>query len=219
MGIVDRVIQKMKDWKEKLLSQSGKEILIKAVIQAIPSYFMNGFLFPITTCQEIERATSRFFWGSTVEDRKQHWAGWDILTTKKAEGGIGFKEIHFFNLAMLAKQVWTLIQHPESLAFRLLKAKYFPNHDLLHAENGKQPSYLWRSLMAALEVVKEGEAWRIGDGSTVSVHERWIGVEEQTRPEGELQDGIGEARVSILIDPQSRTWREETIRAYLISAT
>lgn len=125
-GIVDRVGKKMKDWKEKSLSQAGKEVLIKAVIQAIPSYSMNCFLFPITTCQEIERATSRFFWGSTVEDRKCHWASWDILTSSKSNGGIGFKELHFFNLALLAKQLWTLTQHADSLAYHLLKAKYFP---------------------------------------------------------------------------------------------
>lgn len=139
----------MKDWKEKSLSQAGKEVLIKAVIQAIPSYSMNCFLLPITTCQEIERATARFFWGSSLEERKYHWTGWDILTKKKVNGGIGFKELHLFNLAMLAKQVWILLQHPKSLSYRLLKAKYFPQRELLEAEVGYQPSYLWRSLLAA----------------------------------------------------------------------
>lgn len=74
--IVDRVNQKMKDWKEKSLSQAGKEVLIKEVIQAIPTYSMNCFLLPLTTCQDIEQATTRFFWNSTLEDRKNHWAAW-----------------------------------------------------------------------------------------------------------------------------------------------
>lgn len=102
-----------------------------------------------------------------MEDRKQHWAGWDILTTSKAHRGIGFKELHFFNIAMLAKQVWTSIQYPESLVFRLLKTKYFPHHDMLQARKGNIPSYLWRSLMTAMQLVKEGEAWSIGDGNTI----------------------------------------------------
>lgn len=85
-GITERVLQKMRDWKEKTLSQARKEVLIKTVIQAIPSYAMNCFLFPLTLCQEIEKASARFFWGSTIEERKCHWAGWDILTTSKAKG-------------------------------------------------------------------------------------------------------------------------------------
>lgn len=86
---VDRVVQKMKGWKEKSLSQAGREVLIKSIIQSIPSYAMNCFLLPLTVCQKIEKATARFFWGSTIENRKSHWAKWNILTTSKVRGGIG----------------------------------------------------------------------------------------------------------------------------------
>lgn len=35
----DRVWEKVKGWMEKLLSVAGKEILIKAVAQALPVFF------------------------------------------------------------------------------------------------------------------------------------------------------------------------------------
>jgi hypothetical protein len=35
-GIIDRVWKRLQDWKLKFLSQAGREILLKAVIQAIP---------------------------------------------------------------------------------------------------------------------------------------------------------------------------------------
>lgn len=38
--IKERVFAKMEGWKEQFLSQAGKEVLIKSVIQAIPSYVM-----------------------------------------------------------------------------------------------------------------------------------------------------------------------------------
>jgi hypothetical protein len=36
-GIIDRVWKRLQDWKLKLLSQAGREILLKAVVQAIPT--------------------------------------------------------------------------------------------------------------------------------------------------------------------------------------
>lgn len=47
---VEKIHKKMKDWKEKNLSQAGREVLIKSVIQSIPSYVMNCFLLPVTLC-------------------------------------------------------------------------------------------------------------------------------------------------------------------------
>lgn len=53
-GTMERILQKIKDWKEKSLSQAGKEVLIKSVIQSIPSYVMNCFLFPTTLCKKLK---------------------------------------------------------------------------------------------------------------------------------------------------------------------
>jgi hypothetical protein len=45
-GIIGRVQARLDGWKERLLSQAGKEILIKAVVQSIPTYNMSVFLLP-----------------------------------------------------------------------------------------------------------------------------------------------------------------------------
>lgn len=45
----------------------------------------------------------------------------------------GFQDLSFFNIAMLGKQIWRIIQNPNSLVSRVFKAKYFPNCDVLDA--------------------------------------------------------------------------------------
>lgn len=50
-----------------------------------------------------------------------HWVGWEKLVSPKAEGGLGFRDLHSLNMAMLAKQTWRLLQNPTSLCARLLK--------------------------------------------------------------------------------------------------
>lgn len=44
----------------------------------------------------------------------------------KPEGGLGFKHIHEYNIALLAKQGWKLVTDPHSLASQVQKARYFP---------------------------------------------------------------------------------------------
>lgn len=56
-AILERAVKKMTDWKEKSLSQARREVLIKLVIQSIPAYAMNCFLFPVSLCQDIEKAS------------------------------------------------------------------------------------------------------------------------------------------------------------------
>jgi len=78
------------------------------------------------------------------------------MDESKACGVMGFKNLKFFNLVLLAKQGWRLQLAQDSLVFRVLKAKYFPRCDYIHASLGHNPSYTWRSIMVAQDLVKEG---------------------------------------------------------------
>ena len=61
--IKERIWKKLKGWKEKLLSQAGREILIKAVVQAILTYTMSCFKLPKGLIKEIEVLIRKFWWG------------------------------------------------------------------------------------------------------------------------------------------------------------
>ena len=71
--LVDRVCQRPKGWKKKFLSVQGKEILLKAVAQAIPSYAMSVFKLPKGICKSITDEISSFWWGDGEEKKKMHW--------------------------------------------------------------------------------------------------------------------------------------------------
>jgi hypothetical protein len=117
----------------KQLSIRGKKILLKAMAQSIPVYAMLVFLIPKGVCKKMMDAISKFWWGEDENSNKMHSFAWGKLCYPKREGGIGFHDFRSFNLAMLAKQTWRLINEPESLCARVLCAKYYPHGDILKA--------------------------------------------------------------------------------------
>ena len=66
----ERVWKKLQGWKEKLLSITGREVLIKAVIQAILTYTMSCFKLPKGLIKELEVLIRKFWWGYNDDTRK-----------------------------------------------------------------------------------------------------------------------------------------------------
>lgn len=58
--IKEQVWSKLEGWKEKLLSQTGREVLINAVVQAIPTFAMSYFKLPMGLCHDIEMLIWKF---------------------------------------------------------------------------------------------------------------------------------------------------------------
>ncbi|XP_021736464.1 uncharacterized protein LOC110703014 [Chenopodium quinoa] len=67
-----RIWKKLNGWKEKLLLRPVKEVLIKAVAQAIPTYMMSIFKIMEGLIDEIYSLLCRFWWGSMEDVRKLH---------------------------------------------------------------------------------------------------------------------------------------------------
>lgn len=102
LEIKQRVWKKLQEWKEKFLSQGGKEVLIKAIAMSIPTYIMSCFKLSRTLCDELGKLMACFLWGQQKEETKIYWISWKNVCKPKGEGSKGFKDLHAFNIALLA---------------------------------------------------------------------------------------------------------------------
>lgn len=170
-------------WGENYLSSGGKEIMLKAVIQAIPVYVMSIFRLPESVCEDLNKLACNFWWGADKGKRKTHWRAWSCLTKPKHNGGLGFRDFRLFNQALLARQAWRLLDKPDSLCARVMKAKYYPNGSLVDTAFGGNASPGWRAIEHGLTLLKKGIVWRIGNGRSVRIwRDPWIPRDHSRRP-------------------------------------
>lgn len=85
--IKDKIDKVLQGWKERLFSTGGKEILIKAVVQAIATYTMSCFKLPKRLCNEINMICAKFWWGVIGDKRKVHWVKWKDLCKRVRTSG------------------------------------------------------------------------------------------------------------------------------------
>ncbi|XP_062014504.1 uncharacterized protein LOC133731044 [Rosa rugosa] len=71
--IKENLAKKLMNWQGKLLSGAGKDILIRVVAQALPTYAMSVFQLTKCFCEDLEQMRARFWRGSTLDKRKIHW--------------------------------------------------------------------------------------------------------------------------------------------------
>ncbi|KAL0325123.1 UNVERIFIED_CONTAM: putative mitochondrial protein [Sesamum radiatum] len=114
---------------------------------------------------------------------KTHWVSWNRLCESKLLGGLGFRHLHLFNLAMLAKQLWRILRHPDCLLSLVLQARYFPSRDIFSATLGSHPSFTWRSVMATHDLFRAGCRWRVGSGTQIRIWaDPWLPRPRSFRP-------------------------------------
>ncbi|KAL7111975.1 hypothetical protein ACP275_05G123500 [Erythranthe tilingii] len=209
----DRIWTKIRGWGEKHLSRAGKEVLIKAVLQAIPTYVMSCFLLPQNLLEEIESAIRRFWWGSEAK-RKLVWVSWQKLCLSKEDGGLGFRDMSCFNKALLTKQAWRLITLQDTLLARVMKARYYPTCSFFSASLGYRPSATWMSILAVRHHLQEGIRTRIGDGQDTSIWgDPWCvdGSQPRLFTRRPMHTSFPD-RVSDIINPITRSWNHGLIK-------
>lgn len=129
------------------MSEAGKEVMLKSVIQALQVYSMSCFKLPKGVRNEITKIMAIFWWSKGEKEDKLHLKAWGKMTEAKENGGLRFKDLEVFNLALLGKQIWRLIAKPNLLMSKVTKSKYYPKSDLFGVPTKPSDSLVWKNGM------------------------------------------------------------------------
>jgi hypothetical protein len=119
---------------------------------------------------------------------------------------MGFRDMHLFNQALLARQAWRLIQKPDSLCAKVLKARYYPHGNILDTVFYADPSPVWKGVEFGLELLKVGIINRIGDGrKTQIMRDQWLPRDSGLKITA-LKKNSRKRWVNQLINTEDRSW-------------
>ena len=76
-----------------------------------------------------------------------------------------------------------MLQETDTLSARVLKARYYPDVDILDAALGAHPSQVWCSILEGRDILALGLIKRIGSGSGTRIWEdNWLPRDYKLRP-------------------------------------
>ncbi|CAJ2647461.1 unnamed protein product [Trifolium pratense] len=132
----------------------------------------------------------------------------------KAQGRMGFRDLHTFNLAMIAKQGWNIITKPHTLMAKIYKARYFPDSSLFESQIGHNPSYAWRGIWKARHILMNGCRWIIGSGTNIKVmSDPWLREKEGAWIQLPQVQGAHDISVNELMLPYVKKWDKAKIES------
>lgn len=184
--MIDKLKKILSTWKRRHLSLGGRVTLINSILNSLPTFFLSFFKAPKKVIKTIVSLQRNFLWGGSEEKRKIAWVRWEKVCLPKKEGGLGIKNIEWFNKALLSKWRWRLLMGDEGMWVRVVKARYgYIEASELWGEganNGEKGSSWWRNIgrsgesSFSVDWFKDGLHRCLGKGDETKFWEdKWLG--------------------------------------------
>jgi hypothetical protein len=171
--LFEKFERRIQHWCNRCLSMGGRYILIKAVLESLPVYWMALAHIPHSVLKKLRQLIFNFLWSGSKQSRGIHLCGWKTLSKPIALGGWGLRNLHLTYLALSANTLWRTLM-TTGIWNKLIKDKYIshlPVHTWLRSAASSPPggSQTWKHLLKSLPVLLHWIAWLPGSGSAIEV--------------------------------------------------
>ena len=91
--ILTKVKTRLSLWKAHVLNKAGRTVLIKSVLNSLPTHWLSSLKAPKGVLSSIDQIRRRFFWkeldSSDNPVKKMHMIKWSTICASKSNGGLG----------------------------------------------------------------------------------------------------------------------------------
>jgi hypothetical protein len=164
--LIDKIKSKFTLWGSQWLNLTGKVVLIKAVLSALPIFQFSSLLAPTSVKSTITQEIRKFLWqGGKNNNKRMHLVNWNTVRAPKIHGGLGIRDPTLSNIALGAKILWRLVIGKQEWWKKVPVQKYLEGDQLrcLDTTPPTQPgSPIWKLLKASLPLFQSKATWILG---------------------------------------------------------
>ena len=105
--LIDRIASKLKPWKGKLMTRTGRMTLINSVLTSTLTYFLTSFYLTPWAIKKIDKIRRSFLWKGDEDAKGGHClVNWKAVCTPKKYGGLGVKNLCMYGRALRLRWPW-----------------------------------------------------------------------------------------------------------------
>ncbi|GJZ51831.1 putative RNA-directed DNA polymerase [Tanacetum coccineum] len=172
--LVEKVKNKVGDWKNKSLSFAGRLQLIFSVISSMQVYWASIFILSASIIKDIEKITRGFLWCQGDMKRGKAKVSWETVCLPKNHGGIGLKSLSKWNNALMATNLWSIITKKYTLWVRWVHSYRLKDRFFWDVPIKYDSSWGWRKILQMREVLKDFVMHKLGNGKSTSAwFDKW----------------------------------------------
>lgn len=154
--LIDIFKKRLSKWKASSLSIGWRTILIKSVLESLPTYFFSLFIALVKVINSLESIIRRFLWGGDSDKSKIHWVAWDKVTSPICKGGLGLSKLKKSNEALIAKWLWRYRNEKNSLWRNVIESIHDTKKCWSSIPSRRNYSSVWVNIVKAINKIKVG---------------------------------------------------------------
>lgn len=172
--LVERLSNRIKDWRNKSLSFAGRLQLIQLVLSSMHVYWASIFILPSSIVQDLEQLMRGFLWNYGNGARGKSKVAWDVVCLPNHEGGLGIRRIVSFNNALIASHIWRLFTCKDSLWVKWIHMYRLKGRHFWDTPCRGNMTWSWRKILQLRPLVHSFFWSKLGNGrSTSAWFDQW----------------------------------------------
>lgn len=176
--LVAKITTKISAWATKNLSYAGRCKLINNVLFGVISFWCRLFIIPNSVMQKIQAICRNFLWGAKAHYSKTPLVNWEDVCKPKQAGGLGFKNLSYWNMACIQRLIWDIASKKDILWVKWIHNKYLKRDNIWNISVKSDFCYYLKKILhnrkefEGMDIkgkyeVQKGYEWLLGDHENV----------------------------------------------------
>ncbi|CAJ2661953.1 unnamed protein product [Trifolium pratense] len=168
MPLVDRIVERIRNWSAKLLSHAGRLQLIASVTFAVANYWMQCLPLPKKVIHKINAICRSFLWSGGAVITRKSLVSWDHVCAPKAKGGLNLISLEEWNRANMTKLLWNINNKADSLWIRWIHSYYIKQDNLMTMPVKQNSSWILKAILQQRDSLQQVQGWNNMKGKIIT---------------------------------------------------